>query len=240
MITDVAEERLLVVSDLHLGNPASSASAPFRRFLDHVRQEQWSLCINGDGFEMLQTRFARVMREALPIMGGITRLRNDGLRVYYVVGNHDIYLEHFLDDWMVTGVGPFLNVTSGGKRIRVEHGHLYDMVFARAPDFYETCTRLLGLGLFLKPDTYKLWDGLSRRLHRRKQSARPEDRSPQHRAAAEVLRRGFDAVIHGHTHHPELTQFSDGLYVNAGDWMHGTTYVEIDHGQVSLRTWPGG
>ena len=133
MILDIAEDRLVVVSDLHLGNPASQAGKTFRAFLDYVRREHLCLCINGDGFEMLQTRFSRLIREALPLLGQISRLRREGGRVWYVVGNHDIYMEHFLDEWLVTGVSPFLNVTSGDKRIRIEHGHLY----ARPPEKLE-------------------------------------------------------------------------------------------------------
>jgi UDP-2,3-diacylglucosamine pyrophosphatase LpxH len=52
----------------------------------------------------------------LPLMTQISRLRREGRRVYYVVGNHDIYVEHFLDEWLGTTVCPFLNITSGGKR----------------------------------------------------------------------------------------------------------------------------
>jgi UDP-2,3-diacylglucosamine pyrophosphatase LpxH len=238
VITDAAEERLVVVSDLHLGNPASDAAGPFRGFLEYVREERYSLCINGDGFEMLQTRFARVVREAMPVMSRISRLRQEDLRVYYVVGNHDIYLEHFLDDWMVTGIGPFLNLTSGGKRIRIEHGHIYDPIFSRAPDFYESLTRILGLAVFMRPDTYRQWDVAAQWLDKICRAPRGDDRSPQHRAAAEVLRRGFDAVVHGHTHRPEITELDGGLYVNGGAWLHNATYVEIDHGRLELRTWP--
>ena len=237
MITDIDAERLVIVSDLHLGNPASEAAGPFREFLDFVQDEHRTLVINGDGFEMLQTRFGRVVREALPLMSRITRMRKAGLSVYYVVGNHDIYMEHFLDDWMVTGICPFLNVTSGGKRIRIEHGHLYDIVFSRAPEFYEAATRFLGLFILAKPDVYKLWDFTSRRIDGRRANSSADERDSHHRAAAEVLRRGFDVVVHGHTHRAEMTQMERGLYVNSGAWLHGGTYVEVDSGRIELKDW---
>jgi predicted phosphodiesterase len=168
LILDIAEDRLAVVSDLHLGNPASQAGTTFRAFLDFVRREHLCLCINGDGFEMLQTRFRRLIREALPLLGQISRLRREGGRVWYVVGNHDIYMEHFLDEWLVTGVSPFLNVTSGGKRIRIEHGHLYDPIFSQRPDLYEALTRMAGRFLFLRSDVYRLWDVAAGKLDRRR------------------------------------------------------------------------
>jgi UDP-2,3-diacylglucosamine pyrophosphatase LpxH len=239
VIIDVAEERLVVISDLHLGNPASHAAASIPAFLDYVRTQGFTLCINGDGFEMLQTRFSRLIRDALPLLTQISRLRREGQRVYYVVGNHDIYVEHFLDEWLATRICPFINLTSGGRRIRIEHGHLYDPVFSRSPDLYESLTRLAGLALFLRPDVYQLWDSAAQRLDRRlRRSAQgPDDAMTYHRAAAEVLRRGFDTVIYGHTHRAETVQLANGLYINCGSWVRAGTYVEIDNGNVELKRW---
>jgi len=242
VIIDIAEERMIVISDLHLGNPASQAANSLRGFLDYIREGDFSLCINGDGFEMLQTRAGPLMRDALPLMSQISRLVREGRRVYYVVGNHDIYAEHFLDQWFVTGFSPFLNVTSGAKRIRVEHGHLYDPVFVRWPGLYESLTRLSGRLLFLHPDVYKLWDEAARRLdgflrHSADAGGEPVN---YHRAADEVMRRGFDAVIFGHTHRAESSDLANGLYINSGHWLRGGTYVEIDRGNLALKTWPDG
>jgi UDP-2,3-diacylglucosamine pyrophosphatase LpxH len=242
LILDLAEERLVVVSDLHLGNPASQAGKTFPAFLDFVRRERLCLCINGDGFEMLQTRFPRLIREALPLLAQVSRLRREGGRVWYVVGNHDIYMEHLLDEWLVTGVSPFLNVTSGGKRIRIEHGHLYDPVFSRWPDFYEAITRMARLFLFLRSDIYRMWDVAAGKidLRRRRSAEATEDLVHYQRAASEVLRRGFDAVIYGHTHRAEVVELANGLYVNSGSWVRGGTYILIDEGRIELKEWTGG
>jgi UDP-2,3-diacylglucosamine pyrophosphatase LpxH len=239
MIIDVAEERLVVISDLHLGSPASRAATSLRAFLDHVRSEDFSLCLNGDAFEMLQTRFSLLIRDALPLMTQISRLVREGRRVYYVVGNHDIYVEHFLDEWLVTGFCPFLNVTSGGKRIRIEHGHIYDPVFSRWPNLYESLTRVGGRVLLIRPDVYQLWDSATRRLDRlvRRSAGRRDEPIVYHRAADEVMRRGFDVVIYGHTHRAEIAELPHGLYINSGHWVRGGTYVEIDAGKVELKRW---
>jgi UDP-2,3-diacylglucosamine pyrophosphatase LpxH len=241
VIIDVAEERMVVVSDLHLGNPASMAAESFPAFLEYARVEGFAVCLNGDVFEMLQTGYSRVVKEALPLMTQLSRVRRRGHPVYYVVGNHDIFVEHFLDDWMVKAVCPFVNLTSGGKRIRIEHGHLYDPVFSRWPDGYEFLTRLGRPFLFAYPDVYVLWDNASHRIDRwaRRRADAVEEGSAYHRAAVEVLRRGFDVVIYGHTHKPEVVELRGGLYVNAGNWVRGGTYVEIDAGRVELKRWGG-
>ena len=96
MIFEVHAERLLVISDLHLGNPSSTARERLVEFLEEARAGGWDVCINGDGFDLLQSRARRLASEAVTVMSAIARHMDAGRRAYYVVGNHDIQLEHFL------------------------------------------------------------------------------------------------------------------------------------------------
>jgi UDP-2,3-diacylglucosamine pyrophosphatase LpxH len=250
---EAAEEQLVVISDLHLGNPASSARARLVGFLDHIRYTGASVCINGDGFDMLQTSFSRLVADAIPVLHRLKALQADGRNIYYVVGNHDIVLEHFLEEWSLCRLSPFLNLRSGDRRIRIEHGHLYDPFFAQSPKLYGIATRLARYALFAVPDTYKLWAHAQRRLQdaRRRRvgrAATADDNghrhisflgSPYHEAASMILRRGFDAVVFGHTHLAEMVTLPEGVYVNSGNWLSGATYVEITKGELVVRTWEG-
>ena len=251
MNIEAAEERLVVVSDLHLGNPVSTARARLVAFLDHLRDTGTSVCINGDGFDMLQTSFSRLAADIIPVINRLKALRADGHRIYYIVGNHDIVFEHFLDEWSLCRLSPFLNLHSGNRRIRIEHGHLYDPFFARSPLLYGIATRLARYALFAAPDTYKLWakaEQLLQEAHRLRiagtGTAHHNDHrhisfvgSPYHEAASMILRRGFDAVVFGHTHAAEMVTLPEGLYVNSGNWLSGSTYVEINRGELFMRTW---
>jgi UDP-2,3-diacylglucosamine pyrophosphatase LpxH len=248
---EATEEKLVVVSDLHLGNPASSARTRLVAFLDHIRDTGASVCINGDGFDMLQTSFSRLAADAIPVINRLKALRADGRNLYYVIGNHDIVFEHFLDEWSLCRLSPFLNLRSGDRRIRIEHGHLYDPFFARSPNLYGIATHLARYALFAVPDTYKLWADAQRRLQdaRRRRLHRPDAAddhthrhvtlrgSPYHKAASMILRRGFDAVVFGHTHLAEMVTLPEGLYVNSGNWLSGATYVQITKGELAVRTW---
>ena len=240
MILDVEEDRLFVISDLHLGNPASTASARVLPFLDHVAREGASVCINGDGFDMLQTSFKRIASSGVPVMSRLQQISDNGGHVYYVVGNHDLVLEHFLDSILTVTLSPFLNVLSGDARIRIEHGHVYDPFFARYPDLYEIATRLAGVALFLRADVYRLWTRLADQADRRRRARAGDDLTAAsycHGAAEMLLGRGFDAVLFGHTHNAEHVQMPSGAYVNSGNWLRGHTYVEIDHGKIDLKSW---
>jgi UDP-2,3-diacylglucosamine pyrophosphatase LpxH len=242
VILDTESDRLLVISDLHLGNPASTAEKRVLGFLDYAASIGASVCINGDGFDVLQMSFGRLVSAGLPVLTRLRHVQAAGGRVHYVVGNHDIVFEHFLDNVLGTlEMSPFLNVRSGGRFIRVEHGHLYDPFFARFPRLYGASTRLLGVALRMNRDLYRAWtsvsdswDGRQRRRHAHDHPAR---HSYCYESAELLLERGFDAVVFGHTHNAEVVDLPSGRYVNSGDWLSGQTYVDIDHGEVILRTW---
>ena len=140
-------------------------------------------------------------------------------------------------------VSPFLNVTSSGVRIRIEHGHLYDPFFVRNPRLYEWATRLGGLFLYVSPRLYRLWIAFERfsaylRFRRTGILGEPREFSD---AAHELSRRGFDAVSFGHTHHlGEFILENDKCYFNPGSWLLSCHFVEIDAGKVTLKAWTRG
>ncbi len=240
MITTIRSERLLVISDLHLGNPFSNAKKQVLPFLKWAAQEKYDICINGDGLEIAQASFSKVAFEVPEFFRVLGEFKRAGREVYYVTGNHDIALEHFLEDWGVMKVSPFLNVTSGNTRIRIEHGHIYDPFFVKHPVAYERLTHLGGLFLKIHPELYRLWISFERftsKLRAKKTGIIGE--KPEFREAAlELSRRGFDAIVFGHTHHPGESKLETGsLYLNPGSWMLTPHYVSIDSGAVKLVPW---
>jgi UDP-2,3-diacylglucosamine pyrophosphatase LpxH len=181
-----------------------------------------------------------LVNASVPVLNRLRRVAAAGGAVHYVVGNHDIVLEHFLDNVLTIQLSPFLNVRSGDRLVRIEHGHLYDPFFARFPRTYGAATKAAGLGLRLNSDVYRGWTWAAMRVERLRRSRAGDDvlGSSYSRAAAEMLlQRGFDAVVFGHTHNAELVQLPSGTYVNTGNWLRGSTYVELDRGAVTLRTW---
>lgn len=244
MITDVKANRLAVISDLHLGNPFSKAKGPSVEFLAWAARNDYDVCINGDGFEIAQASFTRIARDVPEVFQALKTMTARGRNVYYVVGNHDIALEHFLNDWGGFKVAPFLNVRSGAMRIRVEHGHLYDPFFVRNPELYEFLTWLGGFALKASPSVYKLWIAFERLKSRLTPKRRGSENGivGEHgnfvEAARELVERGFDSVVFGHTHHAGQVDLGEGrTYLNSGSWLMDTTYVSIVDGKAELRRW---
>lgn len=249
MLISVSEERLLVVSDVHLGNGMFRSRRPFVEFLNFAAQNGYNLCINGDGVDIIQTSIRQVSRDLGECAASLRKFRHRDLRVYYVVGNHDIVLENFLDDWEVLHVVPFLNVTSGTQRIRIEHGHIYDPAFVKYPGVYTVAMVIGGIALRIHPQVYRACDKFKdvlRRVFRLESHSVSDDvelgeRIPGEppafqQSAEEIAKHGFDYVLFGHTHCRGRVRLGSGAeYLNTGSWLFEPYYVEIDRGEVTMK-----
>ena len=250
MKTDVAERRLLVTSDTHVGNLFCNARPELVRFLDYARANRYNVCINGDGIDVQYTTLKKLAVETAALVRELRRITAD-ITVYYTIGNHDIILEHYVGDWGGLRLVPFLNVTSGSKRIRIEHGHLYDPSLMTRPDLHHGIRRFFALLCRMYPPGYH-WHAnyeifryryVRRLLGQDRQwldSPATRDQSPSFvEAAQELAQRGFDDVIFGHTHYPGVVPLNGrARYINTGSWFGQPHYVVINECAVDLKPWP--
>jgi UDP-2,3-diacylglucosamine pyrophosphatase LpxH len=251
MIINVREERLIVTSDTHIGSLFCNARAGLIRLLEFARDRGYNVCINGDGIDVLHTSLEKMTMEASILLRELRRL-SESMTIYYTVGNHDILLEHYLGGWGRLHVVPFLNVQSGGRRIRIEHGHLYDPFLMKYPEMQPALTRFIGWCCSFYPPWYDLEERikhirysripalLGRRTATRSGVARHDENPAFLEAAEELAARGFDAVVFGHTHHPGVMPINGGTasYVNTGAWSREPHYAVIDSGVIELKPWP--
>jgi UDP-2,3-diacylglucosamine pyrophosphatase LpxH len=251
MITDVREERLLVTSDAHVGSLFCDARRRLIKFLEYARANGYNAVINGDGIDTEYTTLRAFTAETSALMRDLGRITAD-ITVYYTVGNHDILLEHYVGDWGRLHLVPFLNVTSGRSRIRIEHGHLYDPSMMTNPNLHHGVRQVLCLLCRMYPPFY-FWHEKFQRLQfrylRRLLARDPHllaspasrDISPAFLEAAEELaQRGFDEVVFGHTHYAgELPlNRNRSRYMNTGSWFRDPHFVTIDRGEVTLAPLP--
>lgn len=238
----VEEERLFVISDIHIGHPSFKAKTSIIQFLDFVISEDTSLCINGDGIDFLQPSIGNFVSALPDIAGRVIQIARKNT-VYYVIGNHDTYFEHFLYDIETFKVVPFLNIHSGTKNIRIEHAHIYDDLYIRYPKAYFLIGKWWGYILRISPSLYQTYrfcekiTGTVRVL--RKVSEDPSEEKPVFKnAAGLILERGYDVVIFGHTHRIRKLEINPNkFYYNTGSWFDHPHYIEINSGEVKLIDW---
>ena len=177
-----------------------------------------------------------------PVLASLWRMKREGMRIDYHLGNHDYWTAGFLSRELVTNVyeDPVSRMI-GGKRTLLAHGD----GLTREEKGYLLMKRILRL-----PLSYRLY----RLLHpdigawiARKTSKKSRNRIEQKRErsssilreyARERLESGaFDWIIVGHSHQPERTTFGDGVYLNIGDWSEHFTYGFIDGPEIRLERW---
>jgi UDP-2,3-diacylglucosamine pyrophosphatase LpxH len=253
VITSVTEDRLLVVSDIHMGN---ALHRPRRAFLDFVHfafENRYSVCVNGDGIDIAQLSLPHLNADLSPSVRLFMRFAETGKNIYYTVGNHDIALEHFLSDLGRMKVVPFLNVQSGPLRVRVEHGHMYDSMFLRYPRTYFAFMAIGRLAIAVGPRFYDWLHDLNVAFIRASErvlapfgigsgsggsiSGIAGERACFGEAALDVGMRGFDVVILGHTHHAGQKEFDEGIrYYNTGSWFSRPCCVAVSQGRLWFGT----
>jgi UDP-2,3-diacylglucosamine pyrophosphatase LpxH len=225
-----------------------------RPFLDLVHfavDNGYSICLNGDWIDLMQLSLRSLTGDLTPSLRVLARLAGKGSQIYYTVGNHDIQLEHFLSGIGPLNVVPFLNLRSGDKRIRIEHGHTYDRMFIRYPRLYRLFTLIGRWSIAIHPKAYQFGHELNHRIiaaaeyvlggfkpraERLKSVGGDviEGERECFREGAEMVGiRGFDAVLFGHTHLEGTVQLSSGVrYYNTGSWFGTPHCVLIDRGEI--------
>lgn len=249
MKTTVREDRLLVISDVHMGNPLHRPGRRFMAFLQFALDNRYSICINGDGIDIAQLSLSRLHADLTPSLNLFMGFASTRRRIYHTVGNHDIALEHFLSRMGRIMVVPFLNVLSGDKRIRIEHGHMYDGMFIRFPRTYFLFTMIGRLAIGISPKVYdalhvfNLWFiGFAEKIlsvfgaapeKSASSNAIEGERECFRQGAEDVGMRGFDYVVFGHTHMAGSAELPGGVqYYNTGGWFGKPYCVAIDKGRV--------
>lgn len=242
MNIDIQSERMVVISDLHIGNPFCEISDDLLTFMNQVREEGYDLCINGDGFDIMQTSVTQLLNELPSFVGAMRRYHRDGLNIFYVVGNHDLPLEEMISAFEGITFCPFVNLASGKQRIRIEHGYLYDPAFVKNPERYEHLVHLAGYFLKIAPQLYRLWIRYEKFKNRKSTNHEGLEGEPKEFfiAAKEIAERGFDSVIFGHTHHPGTINRPELDYHNTGSFMINPTYALIESGEIRLKQWKKG
>ncbi len=123
--TYVREDHLCVISDLHLGNPAFLKRDYLSSFINYLAKNGISLCINGDGVDLLQYSKQKLLIDFQTVINSLKDyVYRGGKKTYYVVGNHDYSFEAYLAEPGLFSISPSLRVVSGNRRIHIEHGHI--------------------------------------------------------------------------------------------------------------------
>jgi UDP-2,3-diacylglucosamine hydrolase len=233
------------ISDAHLGEHGElierRKEERLTTFFRHIGDHAACLYVVGDLFD-----FWFEYRQVIPsghgrILHELARLVRHGTRVVYLAGNHDFWLGDFFPREIGAEISREpLSIKHQGLSLYVAHGD----GLAQRDRGYRLLKRILRNPLniwlyrLIHPDVglplAKLVSASSRAYTDQKAL---ELVSEYERAAREILSRGFDAVILGHSHYPSLRSFGRKIYLNIGDWITHFTYGRLRGGKLTLHVW---
>jgi UDP-2,3-diacylglucosamine pyrophosphatase LpxH len=219
----------VIISDLHLGAENCQAKRLTRLLesLAHGELRAEKLILNGDVFESID--FRRLKKTHWKVLSLIRKL-SDRLETIWICGNHDGSAE-IVSHLLGTEVVDDYVLHSGGRKILVLHGHIFD-------EFLDAHPVLTWLGdciyfLLQRIDHTHRFAKLAKKSSKTfLRCARViEERSLEH-----ARRKGCVAVVCGHTHAAAVHEEQSVHYYNSGCWTEWPgTYLTVTNGCVRLE-----
>ncbi|AHG90735.1 Calcineurin-like phosphoesterase superfamily domain protein [Gemmatirosa kalamazoonensis] len=233
-----------IFSDAHLGVARPERERELLAFLRSLRGAAGSLVVNGDLFDFWFEWRSVMPRRAFRVLAALADLRDDGVPVLWMAGNHDCWGGDILreDVGVEFHVGPWEG-TLAGWHTRIEHG---DGLRPREDRGYRAIRPVLRHPLSVWAFRLLHPDFASRLAHGSSHGSRalgPGDGGVGlRRIAFDTLARdpSLELVVFGHSHARMLDRAEGGgVYANPGAWLDEPTYLRVDEQEIAVLRWNG-
>jgi UDP-2,3-diacylglucosamine pyrophosphatase LpxH len=237
--------RAIFISDLHLGTPGCQAEALLEFLKTHTCD---TLYLVGDIIDGWQLRRKWYWPQAHnDVVQKLLRKARKGCRVVYVPGNHDEFARDFLDHSFggIEVVEHAVHITADGKKMWVIHGDYFDGViqFAKwlayvGDTLYEMALKANRHLNYMRGRLGLPYWSLSAYLKHKVKKAVNFISDFEVAVAREARKLGYDGVVCGHIHHPEMRKIEHAhgsiMYLNSGDWIENLTALEYNESRWTL------
>jgi UDP-2,3-diacylglucosamine hydrolase len=232
-----------IFSDAHLGVAAPDQEQQLLKWLRRAGEDAKSLVINGDLFDFWFEWRHVVPRAGVRVLGELARLRDAGVPILWMAGNHDCWggdvlrnelgLDYRFGAW---------RGSLGGWDTLVEHGDGLRPVDDAPYRRLRTVLRhpwSVRLFRWLHPD----WGtALAKRSSHTSRNYRPRDGGVGLRTIAHERLGASDApqlLVFGHSHLRTLERAGRGVFANPGAWLDAPTFLRVVPERVELCRWTG-
>ncbi|MDP6533090.1 MAG: UDP-2,3-diacylglucosamine diphosphatase [Candidatus Marinimicrobia bacterium] len=237
------------ISDTHLMLNMSEQEQQRREklfgFMRHIRSTGGTLFIVGDIFD-----FYFEYRDVIPkiyfdFFHEVTLLKNAGVEIHYVLGNHDYWVMDFITDTITTRTyfedttiqinGKSFYITHGDGHLSWDHGYRMLKKVIQSKPF-------IWLYRWVHPNIgYRFGNWISKRgkHYDHDESYNRKILDDLKIFAAKQTENGADFVISGHYHQAVIENTGPGKLVILGDWLSFFTYGKFDGNEMSIQIWDG-
>lgn len=227
--------KTIFISDLHIGS-SHCKSDVLLEFLKEYSAP--TIYLVGDIFDFwkLKKKFF-IPKKQIAVVKRLLKLAKKGVKIKYVIGNHDEALRPFLrynlEIENIEISNTFIHKTVSGKSFLVLHGDQFDGFISpwlyHLGDFvYEI---LLELNTQLNWFRHKIGIGywsLSKFLKTKTKESIAFINNFDLAVATYCKKRKCDGIIYGHTHSPNIRQILDMAVMNTGDFVDGCSAIVED------------
>jgi UDP-2,3-diacylglucosamine pyrophosphatase LpxH len=233
------EVELVIISDVHLGTYGCHAEE-LLKYLKSIKPKR--LILNGDIIDMWQFSKRYWPKSHMQVIKHITGLLAKGTKITYLTGNHDEMLRKFAGFKLGSFQIDNKKVLSlNGKAAWIFHGDVFDVTMKYSKWLaklgaigYDTLILINSFVNFILRSFGKGKISLSKRVKDSVKQAIKFIDDFEQTAADIAISNGFQYVICGHIHQPEIkkivTDKGEVTYLNSGDWVENLTSLEYHQG----------
>jgi len=237
--------RSIWISDVHLGSKGSKADF-LCEFLKYHNSD--TLYLVGDIIDGWQMKGRTYWPQAhVNVIRRVLTRAKRGTEVVYVTGNHDEFLRRYsgMSFGNIHLVDEYVHESPLGYRYWVIHGDAFDSIvcnkkwLAIAGDVaYETLLKLNTIFNRVRKMLGLRYWSLSAYVKYKVKRAVAFIDDYETTLTEECRKRGYQGVVCGHIHHPEVRMIEDIRYGNSGDWVEScSALVEEFDGTLKIIQW---
>lgn len=234
---------IVVISDVHLGTYGCRAKE-LLQYLKSIKPDK--VILNGDIIDVWQFSKRYWPKAHMKIVKLITTWISKGVDVNYITGNHDEMLRKFVGFQMGSfSISNKALLHLDGKQAWVFHGDVFDVTMQHSKSIaklgavgYDSLILLNSAINFIASKLGKGPISMSKKIKNSVKSAVKFINNFETIAADIAIENGYDYVICGHIHQPEIkkieTPAGSVTYLNSGDWVENLTALEYFDGKWHL------
>tara|TARA_B100000508_G_scaffold127928_1_gene113359 strand:- start:2781 stop:3527 length:747 start_codon:yes stop_codon:yes gene_type:complete len=243
------DKKIYFASDFHLGVPDRESSLirekKIVQWLDDISKDAAEIFLVGDVFDFWYEYKNAIPKGFVRIQGKIAELCDQGIKVHYFTGNHDMWaFNYFTEELGVIMYRDNAEFEFNGKKFLVGHGdglgpgdHGYKFikkVFANPvlQWLFGWIHPNIGIGIA------NFWSGRSRMSNMGEdQKFLGEENEWLATYCRDMLKsKYYDYFIFGHRHLPlDLKVGETSRYINLGEWVNYTSYAVFDGKKLELK-----
>ncbi len=233
------------ISDLHFGLQSKDKELELEKkfvsFLQFAEKEASELFILGDLFDYWFEYRRVIQRGYFNTFSALKSLVDSGLKLHYIIGNHDfMHRDFFSKDLGMRVFEDAITTDIFGKKFFLAHGD----GLVKNDLGYKILKKVLRNNFFqwlyslIHPD-FGIWlASLFSRTSRNYTEEKDYGADDGLFEAAKIkIESGFDYVLFGHTHQRKYESYKSGYYINLGTWLSKPCYGKFDGESFEVIEW---